>query len=380
MTIQWIAIILFALLFMGVAIYGRLKTTSAASFAIGSGANPILVGMSLATTLTSAATFIVNPGLVYYYGLSAFLAFSFAANTGIVLGLFILVKGFRSQGLGMGVISVPQWIEQHYGGGVVTRLFFALTSLLLIAFIVLIYVGLAHILVQLLGITHQQALISLILFITLYNQVGGANSHVITNMLQGIVMVIVATVLLVSGLHLLGSGNIFQQIGDISPLLIQATNAKSIMFRDYFEVIFVNVVIGFAIVCQPHVLSKGLFLKNDKEVNRMLISAMVIGTIFASVMLVGFYGLLTLGPGLKPDLVVPTYIMKNFGTTFQIIASLGILCAGISTLEAILLSLTVTFSFDIIAPIGVKLRALTMSNDREIKRVLLWGKILTVLT
>ncbi|MBL6989041.1 MAG: sodium:solute symporter [Bacteriovoracaceae bacterium] len=379
----WISIILFGITFLGIAIYASRKTKNAKSFAIGDGAGPLAVGMSLATTLTSAAVFIINPGLVYYYGISVLISFCFAANFGIILGLLVLVRGFRKAGISGGLVSVPSWIEKHYGGGLPVRLFYAVSSLLLITYMVLIFVGLTNILTQLLGISAPVALFMLIAFIILYNQIGGANSHVYTNFLQGIVMVVVAIILIGSGFHLFEGGLLafFTKLREIDSILVQTYNPKSIMFRDFFEVVACNIVIGFAIVCQPHILSKGLFLKNDRDVNKFMLYAMAIGTIFSMVMVVGLYARLTLSAGILPDKVVSTYIVQNFATPLKIIISLGFLCAGISTLEAILLSLSVTFSFDMILPVMQrKFNKHTDPEKMDLKNILNYGKMLTVVS
>lgn len=380
--IEWIAILLFGLTFLSIAIWSKLRTKNAQSFATGSGAGPIAIGMSLATTLTSAAVFIVNPGLVYQYGLSAFLSFTVAANFGITIGLIVLLKGFRKSGIDGGVVSVPQWIQTQYNGDIFTRLFYGLSTLLLFTYIVLIFVGLTNIMTQLLGISTGPALIMLIAFIILYNQIGGANSHVYTNFIQGIVMVVVAVILIGSGIHFFGGGigNFFSKIGETSPELLTVANPKSIMFRDLFEVFFVNVLIGFAIVCQPHILAKGLFLKTNKDVNKMLIITMVIGTVFSTVMFIGFYARHAIPTPVVPDMVVPVYITSNFGKFFQILASIGILCAGLSTLEAILLSFTVTFSFDIIMPVASHFKLADITKVETQKKILTAGKVLTVLS
>lgn len=380
--IAWIAIVSIAVIFLVIAIWSRHQSQSATKFATGNSSSPIAIGMSLATTLTSAAVFIVNPGLVYHYGLSAFLSFSVAANIGIILGLSILLKGFRKANSSATILSVPQWIQSSYQAGPAFRLFYGIINLLLFSYLVLIFVGLTNILTQLLGVDTRWTLGILVAFIILYNQIGGASSHIRTNFVQGIIMIIVAIVLIGSGIHHFAGGidQFIQKISSINPLLIKASNPKSILFRDIFEVFIVNVVIGFAIVCQPHILAKGLFLKEHRDVNKMLVTAMLIGTVFSSVMFVGFYALLSLPSGIQPDFVIPQYIVQNFGPIFQVLASIGILCAGLSTLEAILLSFTVTYSFDILMPIARYFNWLDPQKETDQLKALKIGKALTILS
>ncbi len=89
------------------------------------------------------------------------------------------------------------------------------------------------------------------------------------------------------------------------------TNPDSLLFRDVFEVFAANFLIGVAIIMQPHIMSKALYLRSERDVNRYLVTAMVAGTIFTSVLLVGLFARLTLGGDLTPDRVMATYIATH---------------------------------------------------------------------
>ncbi|HLS29434.1 MAG TPA: hypothetical protein VK021_01115, partial [Flavobacteriaceae bacterium] len=56
LLVVYIAIILFFV------IRGAIRTKSLEDFAVGRGFSPVVVGLSLAASTTSAATFIINPG------------------------------------------------------------------------------------------------------------------------------------------------------------------------------------------------------------------------------------------------------------------------------------------------------------------------------
>ncbi|MGB5410272.1 MAG: hypothetical protein WBN09_01995, partial [Woeseiaceae bacterium] len=62
---------------------GYKKTTGFGSFAVGNRAmNPVVVGITLAASVSSASTFIINPGFVYVDGFSAFFHMSIAVAIG----------------------------------------------------------------------------------------------------------------------------------------------------------------------------------------------------------------------------------------------------------------------------------------------------------
>jgi Na+/pantothenate symporter len=71
------------------------------------------------------------------------------------------------------------------------------------------------------------------------------------------------------------------------------------------------------------------------------------GVIFMLVLWVGLFARLEVPAGTRIDLVVPTYIATNFSYGLQVVITIGLLCAGISTLEGLLLALSTVISVDL---------------------------------
>ena len=72
----YILIGLYAVLILYFVIRGALKTTNLNDYAVGNvNFSPSFVGFSLAVSMTSAATFVINPGLIAVYGFSGVLSF-----------------------------------------------------------------------------------------------------------------------------------------------------------------------------------------------------------------------------------------------------------------------------------------------------------------
>jgi len=149
----WSALILYVSITIFLTVRGMRRTKDLASFAVGNrDIGPAWVGLSLTAQLTSVATFVVNPGLVYHYGLSALVGLGFAAGMGIITGLCVLSGPFRTVGDRVKALTIPQWIGARYESKWL-RLFFAIISLTLISFIVLIAVAIALTLFSLLQMT-----------------------------------------------------------------------------------------------------------------------------------------------------------------------------------------------------------------------------------
>jgi SSS family solute:Na+ symporter/sodium/pantothenate symporter len=346
--IAWSVLSLYAFVTLFLTVRGMRKTSSLKSFAVGSrDIHPAFVGLSLTAQLTSVATFVVNPGLIYAFGVSGLLGMGGAASLGIILGLIFFSNRFRAIGTRVFALSVPQWIGTRYESRGL-RLFFAILSLALISFVVLIVVAIAKILAGMTGSSPQVMSVVAVVFVFGYVLVGGANTSAYTNAVQAVIMLAVAIILIASGLHLFfQEGGLLAKLATIDPNLASATNPKSLYFRNLFEVFVCNFIVGCAIVCQPHIVGKVLYLKEEKDVKIYLAVALLAGVVFMMVMFVGLYARVTLPGNLPPDSVVIHYIFKNFSMGIQMLISVGLLAAGISTLEGILLALSVIVSNDL---------------------------------
>lgn len=350
------------LVYMGVILYfvvqGARRTASLADYAVGSGFPPWVVGLSLAASITSAATFVINPGFIALYGLSAFLAFAVVLPTGLILSLIFLTKGFRRYGMGVKAVTLSQWIGVRYGSSKFA-LFFAVLSLLLLTFIVLICVGMTKVIAPALGVAETPVLLGIVVFVFGYMMFGGANTMVYTNTIQAIIMIVVAIMLLASGHEHFGEGlgGFWQKLATIDPNLVQMTNPNSPVSRDFFEIFFCNFIVGIAIVCQPHIITRSLFLRNDQDVNKYLWVGILTEVLFFLVVFAGFYARLEFpdltfdGQPLRMDGIIPRYVVQEFPVWAALIVILGLLSAGLSTLEGLIQSLSTTLTSDLIRPL-----------------------------
>ncbi len=351
----WVLIGIYALITLVVVVRGALKTKSMADYALGNVAfSPVAVGLSLAASMTSAATFIINPGFIALYGLSGVISLGIALPLAALVSLYVLTKGFRKQGEVIKALTMAQWIGNRYKSKGFA-LFFAFLSLLLITFIVLICVGLTAILSQSLNLEALPVLIGIIVFVFGYMMFGGANSMVYTNMIQALLMIVVAVILLTSGYEHFKEGisGFVAKLQAIDPNLTYSTNSGSPLFRDYFEIIFCQIIVGIAIVCQPHIITKSLLLKNEKDVNTYLLVAIITEILFFSVIFVGLYARLRFpdltlnGEALKMDNIVSAYVVQEFSVYVGLLVVLGLISAGLSTLEGLIQSLSTSITSDI---------------------------------
>jgi len=375
-TYGWILVAVYMAVILVFVVRGARHNRSLDDYALGSIAfSPTAVGLALAASMTSAATFIINPGFIALYGVSGVIAYALALPAAALISLVVMTKGFRRHGKTVKALTMAQWMGTRYGSRALS-LFYAVLSLLLITFIVLIVVGLVKVLSKTLDVGELPVLIGVVAFVFGYMMFGGANSMVYTNTVQAALMLVVAFILLGSGYEHFADGvrGFLDKLQTIDPALTGATNTGSFLFRDWFEIVAAQVIVGVAIVCQPHIITKSLLLKTDRDVNRYLTVGVITELIFFAVVIVGLYARLALpdltvdGQTLKMDGIVSAYVVAEFPVFVGLLVVMGLISAGLSTLEGLIQSLATTVTADLVKPLA---GGLLPSDEAARTRVLL---------
>ena len=95
----WIVLILYVGCILYFVVRGARRTKNIADYATGTmNFSPSFLGLSLAASMSSAATFIINPGFVAYYGIAGFLSLAVFLPIGTLVLLAVLSKRFRKYG------------------------------------------------------------------------------------------------------------------------------------------------------------------------------------------------------------------------------------------------------------------------------------------
>jgi sodium/pantothenate symporter len=366
-TGAWILVILYITAILIMVFRSASKTKSIGDYALGSVLfSPVAVGLSLAASMTSAATFVINPGFIANYGFSGIISYGIVLPVASMVSLVFLTKSFRKHGQTVKALTLAQWIGDRYKSKNYA-FFMGVLALLLLTFIVLIVVALTKVLAGALNVGELPVMIAIVVFVFGYMMFGGANAMVYTNTIQAVIMIIVAVILLTSGYEHFSNGidSFVQKLAAIDKNLVSPTNPGSLLFRDYFEIIFAQLVVGIAIVVQPHIITKSLLLKRESDVNKYLITAVTIQTLFFSVVIAGLYARLTFpdltldGVRLPNDGIITAFVVKTFSNGFVsvvvgLFVVLGLISAGMSTLEGLIQSVSTTITSDLLKPIFKK--------------------------
>ena len=353
-----VVLVVYAVLILFFVIRGALKTKSIADYGVGNGFPSWIVGLSLAASMTSAATFVINPGFIALYGISGILSMAIVLPFAAFASLIFFTKGFAKYGKTVKANTMSQWIGNRFDNKAY-KFFFAVVAMLLITLIVLINVGLTQVISKSLQVEPFYVLLGITIFVFGYMMFGGANAMVYTNTIQAVIMVIVALMMIFSGVDLFEGGiaGFAQKLNAIDTHLTQTFNESSPLYRDFFEVVICQAIVGVAIVCQPHIMTKSLMLKDPEKVNSYLLFAIGSMLIFFFIVIAGLYArimfpdLMIDGQKMKMDEIIPIYVIKRFSAAAGILVVVGLISAGLSTLEGLIQSLSITVTSDILEPL-----------------------------
>ncbi len=376
MTLAWSLFLVYLLGTAWLGWQGSRKTTGFGSFAVGDRAmNPVVVGVILAASVSSASTFIINPGFIYVDGFSAYFHFVIAVAISLIAMLSVLSFQFRRIGADLGALTIPDWIGKHYGSRNLA-LFFAVLNLLSFAFIVLLVGGISIVMQSLLGISNTTALIITLTFVTAYVFVGGTYAHVFTNLLQGSLMIVVTLLVLGSCVWVAFQepGSTIEALRSIDANLVAPINRNGVFFNDVFSIYVAGFVVGAVLACQPHILTKALYVKDDRAVKQYLIVFAIIFVLFQLLGTVGFFAhfvvpeeaLIDATTGqFRQDLVMTMYLKTIFPEVVFTFVSIVLLAAAMSTLDGLLVSVSTITANDLVLNVLSRGRGAQLSEQQQ---------------
>lgn len=335
---------------------GMRRTQDISGFAIGNkDMSPYLIGITLAASIASTATFVINPGFVYVHGISAYMHYAVAGSAGILCAFLVLSRGFLRLGEEKQALTLPDWIYhryQHRG----FSLFFAFINLLSVSFVVLILAGCSLLMTGIFPIEQKPALVLVLLFVFSYVLMGGTYAHAYTNTLQGIMMIVVTLLLFAQGAEYF-NGDVLNSLRNIGEGYASVFNSNSPLYYDFFSVFGAGFIITFALMLQPHILTKVLYLRSEADIGKFIGTTVIVGSLFTLILLVGLYARLDGLDISSQDTVVREYLLHHFrgsltGELTLTFIFLTLLAAGMSTLDGILVSLSAMVVNDIVKPLS----------------------------
>ena len=161
--------------------------------------------------------------------------------------------------------------------------------------------------------------------------------------------------LFANGLKYFDSG-VFASLEQLGANYAKVYNPDSNLYYDFFSVFGSGFIITFALMLQPHILTKTLYLRNEGDISKFILTTVVVGFCFALMLMLGFYAQMAGVDVSSQDRVVTEYLLIEFSSSAwgQYILTfifITLLAAGMSTLDGILVSLSAMVVNDIYQPL-----------------------------
>jgi sodium/pantothenate symporter len=345
MSSQWNMLLpmgLYLLCMLGMGIYAHRSSSGGKGsflehYFIGDrGMGGFVLAMTLIATYTSASSFIGGPGVASTKGLGwVFLAMIQVPTAFLTLGILgkkLALVSRKIQG-----VTVTDYLWARYRSKTLVLLASLTMLIFFLAIMVAQCIGGARLFQVMANIPYGAGLALFALVVVLYTTLGGFRAVVITDALQGVVMVF-ATIFLLAAVVRAGGG--LEAAGEtlrtLHPEMMDPSSGGTL--GKPFLLSF-WVLVGLGILGLPQTTVRGMGFRDSRSLhNAMLIGTLTVGFLMLGMHLVGFFGRVLLPPeGLSPDLVIPTLTVQVLPPFWAGIFIAGPLAAIMSTVDSLLL-------------------------------------------
>lgn len=339
-----IPVVLYLALSFAVALWARKKAESADSsqgfledyFIGGRSMGGFVLAMTIIASYTSASSFVGGPGVAYRLGLSwVLLAMIQVPTTFLTLG--VLGKRFAIMARRTNSVTITDYLRARYKSDAVVILCSIALVIFFMAAMLAQFIGGARLFQTVTGYPYIVGLVLFGISVVLYTAVGGFRAVVLTDAIQGIVMVIAVVVVLLAVINA-GGGmeRCISTLKDIDPGLITPTGPKNAVPQPFTLSFWV--LVGIGILGLPQTTQRCMGYKDSRAMH----DAMIIGTLLIGFMILCAHLAGTLGRAVIPDLpagdlAMPTLIVELLSPVWAGVFIAGPLAAIMSTVDSMLL-------------------------------------------
>ncbi len=305
-----------------------------------------VLAMTLAATYSSASSFIGGPGAAYKMGLGwVLLAMIQLPATWLTLG--VLGKKFAIEARRHNALTINDIIYARFKSRKIV--IFSSLALLLAFFgtMVVQFVGGARLLQTVLGISYQNGLLLFAGTVGIYTTIGGFRAVVLTDTIQGIMMVIGTIVLLVGVIHAGGSlENLVTKLHSIDPALVTPYGPSHFLNQPF--ILSFWVLVCFGVIGLPQAAVRCMSYKDSASLHKgMVISTIMIALLMFGTHLTGALGRAIVPDVTSPDQIMPTLMLKVLPPMFAGIFLAGPMAAIMSTIDSQLIQASSTLLNDL---------------------------------
>lgn len=346
-TFDWIAIAVYFLILVGIAVWViRKKEDNTEDY--------FLAGRNVGWFVVGASIFASNIGSEHVVGLAGagasdklpMLIYEIHAWIVLILGWVFLPFYARS-----GVFTMPEFLEKRFDARSRWVLsIFSIVAYVLTKISVTIYAG-GVVVSALLGIDFWTGAIATVILTGIYTVLGGMRAVVYTETLQAVLLVLGAGVLTYLGLEKIGGWN--SLVETVKPEYLNMWRPPSDPDFPWPSLVISSTIVGIWYWCtDQYIVQRALTAKNIKEGRR--------GTIFGAVMklmpvfLFLIPGVIALALKMKgelhwdsPDEAFPVLMSNVLPSGLRGLVAAGLLAALMSSLASVFNSVSTLFTVDI---------------------------------
>ena len=362
-----IPLVLYLLFVFGVAWYAYQKRSSGKflnEYYVGSRSmGGFLLAMTTVATYISASSFIGGPGAAYKFGLG-WVLLSMIQVPAIWLTLGTLGKKFAMLARQTDSITINDLLFARYQNKIVVYL--ACLSLLFAFFgmMVVQFIGAGRLLETSLGLPYEWSIGIFALVIGLYTFIGGFRAVVLTDTIQGMVM-LVGTILLL-GATLMATGgidNAMTTLNTIDPRLLTPTGVDDKLSATFMLSFWV--LVCFGLIGLPHTAVRAMAYKDSRSLHQ----GILVGTVVMTVLVLGIHLAGVLARAVIPELDVPDKVIPTLMMTVLPPFVAGIfLAAPMAAIMSSIDSMLIQSSSTLIKDLYLSIKPDAIHNEHKIKR------------
>lgn len=346
---SWVFLVGYIGMMLYFGVVGQRKVTNADDFATARGGyGPVFLAFAFAATTASGATFVGFPGIVYDAGTAAVWSV-FLYPIGVYLGVLICLRLVSNSGHEFGSRSIPEYLGQRYQSSWI-RILVSVFSLSLFFYLAGQLVSGIVMFEIMLGVSPAVALGVTAAVLLIYVVMGGAHADILTDGVQGFIMVAVGVLVLV--LFLTGFGvegglsGMLDKLESQDPNLVGWLNPDNVLYHSWWSVVAIllaHIPLGLL----PHIGNKLWALKEPKQRKTFIKLAFAFGLTLGMLGLGGLMARAILGEGINGNQALALLFIELFPTWLAALLGVGILAAVMSTADGLVVSSSQIIANDI---------------------------------
>lgn len=352
--------------------YAGRKTNSIGDFFVLSGKAGVLVsGIAYFSTQFSMGTFLGTPGTIYGVGYAGMAISVPGAVFCMILPALLIGRKLITLGHKYGFLTMADYLTDRYHSKKMSGVLGVMMLFFLVPMMGAQIIGAGVIVHVFTGLPEWVGVVGMGIIVILYCMSGGMKGAMMTDVIQGSLMIATAVVTFIVSV-VMGGGfsNINHTLQSMNEAYLTFPGANGYMPRTYYVS---NIVLwSFFTMGQPHLFTKFFAMKDHKT----MFKAILLGTagMFFSATLIewaGVNGIASIQNIEKADQIIPMILQRGMNPFLASIFIAGIVAAGMSTIDGILVTTTGAVTRDIYQKI--------INKDATDETVMKLSKVVTVI-